>query len=751
MRPVLPLLATLFAPLACGDKGMDDGTGDDGGTELDADGDGYGPQVDCDDASAAIHPNAEERCDGIDNDCDGTIDEDSATDAATWYLDEDGDGYGTSDDPASACSAPEGHVAEGGDCDDADAAINPDASEICDGVDNDCDALVDDDDDSLDESTLLVMYPDADSDGFGDQGAEPGSACTLPSGFVTEATDCDDTEASVNPDATEVCDEADVDEDCSGAADDEDASVDASTQTAWYADLDQDGYGAGLPTSLCEDPSTTDDWFTTDSTDCDDTNAAISPSATEICDALDTDEDCDGLSDDEDGSVDTATMSAWVEDSDEDGYGASGTEVDACDDPSTASLTYCEDDTDCDDTDPAVNPGATEICDAADTDEDCDGLADDDDPSVTGTSTWYLDADLDGYGDASSSVEACEDPSTGSEDWTTDNTDCDDDDAEVNPAATETCDGIDNDCDATTTESDEVLYSASGSSWSDVTSTWSAGSSSSPTSITLSAGTYTVCGGPYYVALTTGGATTIEGLGDPVLSGASSDRILRHASSTLSMSGLTLRDGAVGTAVGGAIYVSSSKGVTLEDVSFEDNTASRGGALYISGGITATRVSFDGNSSTGNGGAIYLSSGYLTATDCTFTNNSSASNGGAIYLAGGYTATTPNAFTDTWFEGNSATSYGGAIYMIYQNLTCTRSSATANAGFEQNTATEGGAIYWDSYEAETSIQATSTGCDFGSGTTDNATYDVSVYYSSAVYGNYSYGSNATFTCSRSGC
>ncbi|ULQ55044.1 T9SS type A sorting domain-containing protein [Flavihumibacter rivuli] len=124
----------------------------------DNDGDGYGdPAVsissckpepgyvtisgDCNDNNTAIHLGAAELCDGIDNDCDGQIDED--LNKVTYYRDNDGDGYG---DPAvsiSSCKPEPGYVTTSGDCNDNNATIRPGATETCDGVDNDCDGLVD--------------------------------------------------------------------------------------------------------------------------------------------------------------------------------------------------------------------------------------------------------------------------------------------------------------------------------------------------------------------------------------------------------------------------------------------------------------------------------------------------------------------------------------------------------------------------------------------------------------------------------
>ena len=105
---------------------------------LDQDGDGSFADEDCDDNDASIHPLAEERCDGVDNDCDDEVDEADAIDAASWYLDSDGDGFGAGQ-ATPACEAPDNHVDEewATDCDDEDAGTHPQAAEVCDDEDND--------------------------------------------------------------------------------------------------------------------------------------------------------------------------------------------------------------------------------------------------------------------------------------------------------------------------------------------------------------------------------------------------------------------------------------------------------------------------------------------------------------------------------------------------------------------------------------------------------------------------------------
>jgi hypothetical protein len=109
----------------------------------DLDNDGYSScDGDCDDANDAIYPGAAEACNGIDDDCDGQVDE--GLTQYTYYTDGDGDGYGTAS-TITSCSntAPQGYASRGGDCKDANAAINPGATEVCDGIDNDCDGMTD--------------------------------------------------------------------------------------------------------------------------------------------------------------------------------------------------------------------------------------------------------------------------------------------------------------------------------------------------------------------------------------------------------------------------------------------------------------------------------------------------------------------------------------------------------------------------------------------------------------------------------
>jgi hypothetical protein len=422
----LPALVFIAAPLISGCPWITQsdhgeriaGLGDDDTAVeiIDADGDGYASSVDCDDSSAAINPGAEETCNGFDDDCDGEIDEADAVDAPTWYADDDGDGWGDPEHPRVACQALDTEADNGEDCDDTDASVNPDADEICDGADNDCD-------DEVDEASALdadTWFADSDGDSYGD--AETTTmGCAQPSGHVADSSDCDDSDAEVNPGATELCDG--VDDDCDGVVDEDDAA-DAAT---WYGDSDGDGYGQGdLTTLACTQPS----GYAALDTDCDDADAAVNPGATELCDEQDN--DCDGDIDESD-AIDATT---WYRDEDDDGYGRLDLTVASCSPVSG----YVTDATDCLDTDATVHPLADEYCDGLD--NDCDGTADS--PTPLDAPTWYEDADGDGYGSASASVVQC---AAGS--GQVDNAeDCDDTDATVSPDGVELAlNGLDEDCD----------------------------------------------------------------------------------------------------------------------------------------------------------------------------------------------------------------------------------------------------------------------------------------------------------------
>jgi hypothetical protein len=217
-----------------------------------------------------INPGAEEECNGIDDNCTG--DEDDATDAPTWYRDADGDGYGDPDTYRAACDQPAGSVDNGADCDDSEGSIHPGATEVCDGLDNNCSG---DESDAVDP---VSWYADGDSDGYG-AGAVLATACTGPAGSVDNNTDCDDADAAV---------------------------IDGSL---WEVDADGDGFSG--ETRACTDPGGTPGYFTGD---CDDSDVHVHPGAWDDPDDG-IDNDCDGAIDMADAETASTTKLSLADDS----------------------------------------------------------------------------------------------------------------------------------------------------------------------------------------------------------------------------------------------------------------------------------------------------------------------------------------------------------------------------------------------------------------------------------------------------
>ena len=304
--------------------------------EFDTDGDGMTEcEGDCDDTIQQVFTGAPERCDGLDNDCDGIVPADE--------VDGDGDGSRLCDN----------------DCDDADPDRFPTNPEICDGIDNDCDET-------------LLQGEDEDLDGDGSP----------------TCADCDDYDEDRFPGNPEICDGLDNDCDEVLPADEEDADFDGASICEGDCD-DSDPY-------LNMQDQDNDDWDTC-SGDCEDGITSINPGAEEVCNGWD--DNCDGellIEDGEEVEVDMDLDGFMVCDNDCDDMNASRFpgNVEICDgvdndcdtelgaaeaDDDGDGYTECTDgyttfEGDCDDLDPAINPGADELCNEID--DNCDGITD---------------------------------------------------------------------------------------------------------------------------------------------------------------------------------------------------------------------------------------------------------------------------------------------------------------------------------------------------------------------------------------
>jgi hypothetical protein len=341
-----------------------------------------------------------------------------------YYVDNDGDGYGTGD-PVASCTNPGGYSLNNLDCDDNNATINPGT----------------------------FWYQDNDGDGFGNDSAfEIGCTSTF-ANPVTNSDDCDDTNPSLNPNTiwyqdidgdgfgddniTEIgCDITDITltnpvligGDC------DDTNSDLNPNTIWYEDLDQDSYGNSTVFEIgCE--------YTFSSAtimpgDCDDSNPDVNPLAIEVCDEIDN--NCNGQI-----NEGLPTVVYYI-DNDGDGYGA-GSAGDFCSDP---GIGYVLNNDDCNDENSSIHPNADEPYCPDGIDQNCDSEDGFEDPFYC---DYWMDEDSDGFGSGEyfSFNCSCMEQYYFSLGYVyTNEEDCDDNNPNIYPGAPEIIgNGIDENCD----------------------------------------------------------------------------------------------------------------------------------------------------------------------------------------------------------------------------------------------------------------------------------------------------------------
>ena len=228
--------------------------------------------------------------------------------SVTWYRDFDTDTYGDPNVTQQSANQPAGYVADNTDCDDNNSNAFPGNPEVCDGADNNCDG-------NIDEGVLLTWYRDLDNDNFGNPNITS-QACSQPTGFVADNTDCDDNDSLEFP------------------------------GQIWYKDFDGDGYGNGATATQCNRPA---NYFApseliSTTGDCDDEESNAFPGNTEVCDGIDN--NCDG-------NIDEGGMNTYYRDIDQDEFGDPNVSMMAC----TIPAGFVLDNTDCDDFDENEYPG----------------------------------------------------------------------------------------------------------------------------------------------------------------------------------------------------------------------------------------------------------------------------------------------------------------------------------------------------------------------------------------------------------
>jgi len=446
-------------------------------------------------------------------------------------------------------------------------------------------------------------------------------------------------------------DGVDITEDCEP----DDPSIGAYV---WYADSDGDGYGDdGDVVAACEAPAETG-WVSADEVliDCDDNDASIYPGADEICDGVDN--NCDAAVDDDDDAITDQTL--WYADSDGDGYGDYETTATSCEAPAaTGWLEAYDGALDCDDSDAAIKPGATELCDGID--NDCD-----EETSEDGTVT------LNGADTYDNLQEAINDA------------------GDVGDAVLVVCDGewVDN----YEIEADMSLLSLNGAEAAILDGD---GDGS----------TVSILGAAVHIegfTITGGSGTDIEGgrtgggifigedadvtLSDLIISGNSATRGggVGVVEAAVEIAEVTFSENA-GSGLGGGLFFEGSQALSILDSVFEANTGGSGGGLFLNepNDASLAGLTFTGNTATSRGGGLGAERGAFTLEDSSLSGNQAAEGGGfSVFEMGELT------FDDVSSDDNTATTNGGGGYIV--NTTASLEGFSAS----ENTANSGGGLYF---------------------------------------------------------
>jgi hypothetical protein len=406
------------------------------------------------------------------------------------------------------------------------------------------------------------------------------------------------------------------------------------------------------------------------------------------------------------------------------------------------------------------------VCDPDDVDEDCNGLTDDDDSGVDPATftSFYEDADGDGYGSSTGAERAaCDAPSSGTA-YAVDATDCNDADPYAYPGAVELCNGADDDCDSSADDSGlATFWSAAG-----VPTDYSvimAGTAVSPAPVLLADdGELGICAGTWYVHLGVDANVDIYGqtgvADEVILDGGLADAVVSSTSDGLdySLSSLTLQNGlgspllfGVGYESGGGLACYSASNTTtvaVDNVSFVDNTS-----VYLGGGfftydcdLTITDSDLSGNESAYGGGGFF-GGGILAIEDTAFEDNYASYDVGGLYLYDfSFTGVTMD-MVDSTMSGNlsdftcSTLALEGATTATIEGTTSGAAALTDNVGASD----VGGAVYMS---GASTLTLDNVDLGSASGGDDNDPHDV--FLLDSTY-SYRYDDGVAVSCTTSRC